>query len=94
MLFEAEVIRDVSYDPYYKILFSFEGSQTGIQRGTAEVVRKTPVPVITYDTATDEKLGAEDRLKLDYELMNVVVGYLLSKGTSRTYRGKLVLYTA
>ncbi|MCX8129127.1 MAG: hypothetical protein N3I35_03385 [Clostridia bacterium] len=91
MYFDAEIIREKSMDPYFKIKFSYVDKDFIIKAGIAEVIRKAPVPQITYDYETRKIIEDKDRSKLELELLNVIISYLLSAGISRTYKGRVVL---
>lgn len=94
MNFEAEIIKDISYDPYYKIRFSYEADGISIERGYAEVIRKAPSPTVTYGKQTEESLNDEAKIRLNLELLNVVIVYMLSHKATRTHKGNLVLQFA
>jgi len=94
MVFSGEVIKDASMDPYFKIEFRYESESAVIRKGYAEVVRKAPRPVVTFDAAIDSRLGNEDRAKLELELLNIVIDYILSNGVRRSWKGNIILRTA
>ncbi|MCX7923178.1 MAG: hypothetical protein N3B21_14395 [Clostridia bacterium] len=94
MFFRAEIIKGASFDPLFKIVFSYETDSVKIERGYAEVLRKAPRPLITYDSNTAEKLKLMDKAKLELELLNIVISYLMSKGISRSKKGNIVVNTA
>jgi hypothetical protein len=94
MVFEAEIIKSVTQDPYFKVIFSYETDSLKIDRGFAEIIRKAPIPVITYDKLSADILTNEDKTKLDLELLNTVISYLFSYKISRTYKGNVVLHIA
>jgi hypothetical protein len=91
MEFNAEIIKDLSLDPYFKLVFSYTGKSVIIKRGFAEIVRKSPKSVITFDRGSNEMLSKEDREKLELELLNKVIEYLLSVGVAKSWRGNIIL---
>lgn len=91
MVVQAEVLRETSFDPKFKVVFSVETDKVIIKRGYAEIIRKAPKPVITYDEGTSEKINLIDRNKLELELLNTVIHFLLSHGVSRSFKGNVVL---
>ena len=91
MVFNGEIIKEKSMDPYFRIKFSYEEKDFVIKYGIAEVVRKAPITQISYDPKTEAITRGKDKSKLELELLNIVIGYLLSKGISKTYRGKVIL---
>ena len=94
MNFDAKIIEEESFDPFFKVKFTYETDSITVQSGFAEVVRQGLKPVIKYGPETREKLKNADRSKLELELLNVIVGFLFSNGSSRTFKGNLMLYSA
>jgi len=94
MLFYAEILKETSYDPYFKIKFSYENDMISINEGYAEVIRQAPKPIITYGRNTSEKLKAMDKSKLELEIMNKVIEYMLSNGALRSLKNNRILGTA
>lgn len=86
MTIKTQVIREESYDPYFKVCFSYETDEVKIDKGYAEIVRKPPKPEITYDIDTETKLAGVDRFKLELELLNSVVNYMFSSPNRRYTR--------
>ncbi len=73
MSFSGNIIKSKSYDPYYKIEFSYACDNIRIDKGIADIVRKQPKLEITYDSLTEEKLAGLDNTRLELELMNLVL---------------------
>jgi hypothetical protein len=94
MVFDAEIIKSVTQDPYFKVVFSYETDNLKIDRGFAEIIRKAPIPLITYDKLSADILINEDKTKLNLELLNTVINYLFSSKISRTHKGNVVLHIA
>jgi len=94
MDFNAEVIKEVSFDPYFKIKFSYEADGIIIKRGIAEVTRKAPKPVIVFDAETELRIKHVDRSKLELELLNTVINHIFSNGVKRSWKGNIILNTA
>ena len=78
MSFAGASVKEKSYDPYYKVEFTYECDEIRIEKGYAEIVRKQPKLEITYDTLTEEKLKAVDNTKLELELVNLVLSHFIS----------------
>lgn len=79
MHFRGKILSDKSYDPYFKVEFSYETDKVKIEKGYAEIVRTAPRPKITYDAATEEKMNLIDQSKLELELLNLVINYMFNK---------------
>ncbi|MCX7709938.1 MAG: hypothetical protein N2484_08805 [Clostridia bacterium] len=94
MEFVGEVLRDVSFDPNFKIKFSYEDNNVCILKGFAEVTRKAPKPVIRFDADTEMLLRHTDRTKLELELLNIMISYIFAHGVARTWKGGIILNTA
>lgn len=84
MTFKGKIIKDKSYDPYFKVEFDYEDDDVIIEKGYAEIVRKAPRPEIIYDIATEDKLKLYDKTKLELELLNLVITYLFYKRDTKT----------
>ncbi|MCX7746945.1 MAG: hypothetical protein N2645_08665 [Clostridia bacterium] len=94
MVFEGKVIKEESFDPFFKIEFSFITDSLSIKRGYATVKRQTPKPFITFDPKTEERLNDIDRERLEFELLNQVIDYILKNCANRSWRGNVILRTA
>ncbi len=92
MYFSAEIIKEKSLDPYFKLKFTYKTDRVDIEAGFADVLRKEPMSVITFDSETKEKLLSEDTSKLELELLHIVVKYLFSRGITRTKKGKVIVH--
>ena len=57
MSFKGSILKEQSYDPYYKVEFTYDEDELTIEKGFAEIVRKQPKLEITYDENTQEILG-------------------------------------
>lgn len=77
MSFTGNILKQESYDPYYKAEFTYEEDGIVIKKGFAEIVRKYPKLEITYDEDTQRILGEYDCKKLELELANLVLGYFI-----------------
>jgi len=77
MSFNGSILKEQSYDPYYKVEFTYDEDELTIEKGFAEIVRKQPKLEITYDENTQEILGEKGSRKLDLELANLVLGYFI-----------------
>lgn len=86
MTFEGMIIKDKSYDPYFKVVFTYKNNEVSIEKGIAEIVRKAPKPEITYDIATEAKVELVDKTKLELELINLVIMYMFYKRATITVR--------
>lgn len=72
MEFSGKINKE-SYDPYYKIKFTYRDEKLNIETGCAEVIRQQPKLKITYDEKTQEKVKSADCTKLELELANMVL---------------------
>lgn len=79
----TKIVKEESYDPYFKVCFSYEDKGVVIERGCAEIIRKAPRIEIKYDVDTEARLGEVDRYKLELELINSVVNHIFSSRTGR-----------
>lgn len=87
MGFSAEVIREESFDPHFKVRFSYTDGIVKIDKGYAQVIRKAPKIKIIYDEDTEAKIQEYDRTKLELEILNVIVNHLINAG-DRYYNKK------
>lgn len=94
MDFKAEVIRELSADPYFKVMFHYRVDGTSVNRGSAEVIRKYPKSIIRFDPYTDEMLSEAEKSKFELEILNALFDYLLSYGVFSSDSGKFILRTA
>jgi len=85
MSFRAEIMKDVSYDPYYKVSFFYEDESIKIEKGYAEIVRKPPRPQISFDPFTEELLGEASKAKLELELLNIVMNHLFTTRNTKSF---------
>lgn len=72
-------IKEESYDPFYKVEFSYRNEDVKIDMGYAEIVRQQPKLKITYDPVTEEILKTVDCTKLEYELANLVLQHFIKR---------------
>ncbi|MCR4434747.1 MAG: hypothetical protein QHH06_04005 [Clostridiales bacterium] len=84
MAFKGNILKNESYDPHYRIEFSYETEEVSIEKGYAEIIRRAPRPIITYDSDTESRLGPFDRAKLELELLNLVINFWFQRQKDRT----------
>lgn len=90
MEFKARIIRELSLDPYFEIIFTYKDENVSIYSGRARLHRSYPKPEITYDEATLKKVCNIDRRKLELELMNKVIEYIFANGVQRVRSGRFI----
>jgi hypothetical protein len=89
MSFSGNVIKEKSYDPNYKVEFSYEDGDIKIELGIADIIRKQPRLVIDYDELTSAKLKAADKTKLELELTNLVLNYFIAGASAKSLKFRL-----
>ncbi|MFZ5985860.1 MAG: hypothetical protein ACOYWZ_01885 [Bacillota bacterium] len=94
MEFKAEVIKELSMEPNFKVRFYYKTDKVTIEKGYAEVIREYPKSVIKYDSYTDGFLEEVDKAKLELEILNIVFDYLLTYGVLSSCKGRFILRTA
>ncbi len=79
---KVEILKDVSFDPVFKVKFSCKTQEKEIKNALAEVIRKPPKPQINFETNTIDQLDLTQKQKLEMEILNKVIEYLFSNGVS------------
>lgn len=77
MTFSVSVIKEKSADPNFKVKVSIYSGSFSVQNAEADVLRLPPKVSIRYPQEIESKLSETDRKKLDLEILNKVVEYLM-----------------
>ena len=75
---KVDVIREKSFDPTFSVNVSMETENTKIVNAFVSVVRRPPKVTFTYPDIILEKLGSDDFPKLELEIMNRVLQFIMT----------------
>lgn len=66
-MYKGEVIKSDSFDPLYKVTFSFVNDSYSITEGIAMFTRQLPYPNVIFDDLTDYNI---EKIEMDEETIN------------------------
>lgn len=78
MKISASVIKEKSFDPVFQVRFSYEDEGVNIKGAIAEVQRRPPRVKVEYPEDIRPLLPKVNVKKLELEIMNKIVEFLLS----------------
>lgn len=81
MRIDVSVIREKSFDPIFHLKITYEDEGVVFKNAVVEVTRRPPKVTIDYPEDVKPLLPKVDIKKLELEIMNKVVAFLL--GSSR-----------
>jgi hypothetical protein len=77
MIFSVSVIKEKSADPNFTVKVSVYGDDFSIVNAQVDVVRLPPKVSIDYPEELQSRLELIDRKKLELEILNKVVEYIM-----------------
>lgn len=77
MTFSVSVIEEKSIDPNFKVRVSIYSSSFSVKNAEVDVLRLPPKVKINYPKVIEDSLPDVDRKKLDLEILNKVVEYIM-----------------
>jgi len=77
MTFSVSVIKEKSADPNFKVKVSIYSNSLYVKNAEIDVLRLPPKVSIRYPQEIEANLDGTDRKKLDLEILNKVVEYIM-----------------
>jgi|BioPla2DNA2_1021312.scaffolds.fasta_scaffold18989_2 hypothetical protein len=77
MTFSVSVIKEKSADPNFKVKVSIFSNSFSVRNAEVDVLRVPPKVSIRYPQEIESNLTEIDRKKLDLEILNKVVEYIM-----------------
>jgi len=89
MTFSIELIREKSMDPVFQLNVSIYDHNVSVKNARVEVIRRPPQVSFNYPDELKNVLSPVEQKKLELEMLNKIVEYLLESSDGKKVRTPL-----